>query len=174
MKGRLLTKAINAPTAEQHMQYITGQAEIPLPDGVKVWFGPPDKPVLRGNLVPPTDSKSTNGVRSTVRSETANVAAKHDQPAGSSLNPYDLTIFSSSSDDEDQNTYSEQVHGPGVHQGQHYAAKPAKRHKPEGNYAIKSKSQLRKPEPESNTVPRKTVTFDYTWDNTVMFNVSPG
>ena len=47
-----MTKPIDKPTAEQHLRYITGEEEIPLPEDAKIWFGPPDKPELCGNKVP--------------------------------------------------------------------------------------------------------------------------
>ena len=96
-----MTKPINAPTTEQHMKYIFGREEIPLPDGVKVWFGPPDAPVLRGNLVPPATPNSANMVQAEPVVDADYVRY---EPVGSARLPYDLTA--ESSDDEDDDIYS--------------------------------------------------------------------
>ena len=87
-----MTKAINAPTTEQHMKYVFGREEIPLPDGVKVWFGPPDAPVLRGNLVPPATPNSANMVQAEPVVDADYVRY---EPVGSARLPYDLTAESS-------------------------------------------------------------------------------
>ena len=47
------TKPIDGTVTRELQPYISGMQEIPLPDGTKVWFGPPDKPVLRGNISQP-------------------------------------------------------------------------------------------------------------------------
>ena len=104
-----MTKAINAQTAEQHMKYIYGQEEIPLPDGIKVWFGPPDQPALRGNLVPPATVNSANTVQATPVMDSANIThvvlpnqalstSPRYEPTGDLRRSYDLTA--DSSDDE--------------------------------------------------------------------------
>eukprot|EP01047_Picozoa_sp_COSAG01_P053787 COSAG01_NODE_5804_length_4022_cov_63.314555_3_plen_155_part_00 len=44
------TKAqANAPMTENMISYLTGNQELPLPDGVQVLFGPVENPVRRGN-----------------------------------------------------------------------------------------------------------------------------
>eukprot|EP01047_Picozoa_sp_COSAG01_P110514 COSAG01_NODE_39335_length_477_cov_37.597884_1_plen_126_part_01 len=45
----LTTPVIDGTVTRELEPYMSGQKEIPLPDGVKVWFGPPDRPELRGN-----------------------------------------------------------------------------------------------------------------------------
>ena len=45
----VMTKAIDKTVTDELTPYLCGEEEIPLPDGMRVWFGPPDKPVLRGN-----------------------------------------------------------------------------------------------------------------------------
>ena len=97
-----MTKSINAPTTEQHVKYIFGREEIPLPDGVKVWFGPPDEPVLRGNLVPPATPNSANMVQATPVVDADRVRY---EPVGTARLPYDPAI--ESSDEEDDDIYSE-------------------------------------------------------------------
>ena len=45
------TKAqANAPMTEAMISYITGQREIPLPEGVQILFGPANNPTMRGNI----------------------------------------------------------------------------------------------------------------------------
>jgi hypothetical protein len=99
-----MTKAINAPTTEQHMKYIFGREEIPLPEGVKVWFGPPDKPVLRANLISPAAANSANMVQAqpVMRGETADYGQY--EPEGDARLPYDHDA--ESSDDEGDDIYS--------------------------------------------------------------------
>ena len=44
------TKAqANAPMTENMLSFLTGQREIPLPDGTQILFGPVSNPVMRGN-----------------------------------------------------------------------------------------------------------------------------
>jgi hypothetical protein len=43
------TKPIDGTVTRELEPYMSGQKEIPLPDGIKVWFGPPDRAELRGN-----------------------------------------------------------------------------------------------------------------------------
>ena len=45
------TKAqANAPMTETMLSYVTGQHEIPIPEGVQVLFGPASNPTMRGNI----------------------------------------------------------------------------------------------------------------------------
>ena len=45
----IMTKAVDKATIDRLLPYLSGDKEIPLPDGLKIWFGPYDKAELRAN-----------------------------------------------------------------------------------------------------------------------------
>ena len=45
----IMTKAVDKATIDRRLPYLCGDTEIPLPDGLKIWFGPYGKAEFRGN-----------------------------------------------------------------------------------------------------------------------------
>ena len=45
----IMTKAVDKATIDRLLPYLSGDMEIPLPDGLKIWFGPYGKAELRAN-----------------------------------------------------------------------------------------------------------------------------
>ena len=45
----LLTKATDKGAVDALLPYMNGTKEIPIPEGLQVWFGPIESPELRGN-----------------------------------------------------------------------------------------------------------------------------
>ena len=85
----VLTKAIDKAVTDELGPYLCGEEEIPLPDGVRVWFGPPNKPVLRGNksgrkfgvIIPPNQDVAK------AQRNMAESAAAHSPPDFDTWNP---------------------------------------------------------------------------------------
>ena len=120
----------------------TGEEEIPLPEDAKVWFGPPDKPELRGNKVPPVSAKK-------VTMETypaTSYGDKHwEPPLNSAMSlPYNHAVESDGEDDYldpmSRETNHSQTEPLREHQGQTHVQRSDQPYIKSG-YAIKSAIQ---------------------------------
>ena len=45
----IMTKAVDKATIDRLLPYLSGDKEIPLPDGLKIWFGPYGNAEYRAN-----------------------------------------------------------------------------------------------------------------------------
>ena len=47
----IMTKAVDKATIERLLPYLYGNKEIPLPDGLKIWFGPYCEQLVAAGLI---------------------------------------------------------------------------------------------------------------------------